>query len=147
MSKSLSKKQSIGLAIVFLVLAYFSNEFPSQNTDTTSPSNVNIEQLIQQHQSDVQVNVTARVFKTLKDDLKGSRHQRFLIKISSGDTILIAHNIDLASKINNLRKGDSVTVYGEYEWNNKGGVIHWTHADPAHRHIDGWIEHNGKRYQ
>jgi len=32
-------------------------------------------------------------------------------------------------------------------WNSKGGVVHWTHRDPAGRHVDGWLEHNGSRVQ
>ena len=44
-------------------------------------------------------------------------------------------------------KGQLVEFYGEYEWNAKGGVVHWTHRDPEHRHVDGWIKHNGRTYQ
>ena len=36
---------------------------------------------------------------------------------------------------------------GEYEWNEKGGIIHWTHHDPAGRHADGWLKHNNRIYQ
>jgi len=43
--------------------------------------------------------------------------------------------------------GDSVGFYGEYEWNSKGGVIHWTHLDPSGQHIAGWLKHDGKTYQ
>ncbi len=147
MSITKRQKQRIGLIIGFVVLAYYANQFSPEQAYSNSNQQSNIEQLIEQHQSDVQIKLTAQVFKILNDDLKGSRHQRFLIKLSGGQTILIAHNIDLAPRIDDLKKGDIVSINGEYEWNEKGGVIHWTHHDPAKRHIDGWIEHNGNRYQ
>lgn len=147
MSMTKRQKQRIGLIIGFIVLSYYASQFSPEQAYSTSNQHVNIEQLIEQRKSDVQISLTAQVFKILKDDLDGSRHQRFLIQLSDGQTILIAHNIDLAPKIDDLKKGDIVSINGEYEWNNKGGVIHWTHHDPAKRHIDGWIEHNGNRYQ
>lgn len=147
MSKSSRQKQRVWLIIGFLVLGYYASQFSYEQAYAPSSQQKTIEQLIQQRQSDTQIAVTAQVYKLLRDDLEGSRHQRFLIKLSGGETILIAHNIDLAPRIDDLKKGDIVTIYGEYEWNDKGGVIHWTHHDPAGRHIDGWIEHNGQRYQ
>ncbi|MDX2370194.1 MAG: DUF3465 domain-containing protein [Colwellia sp.] len=99
------------------------------------------------HQSNVQVKGSGTVIRILKDDNKGSRHQKFILKLSSGQTILIAHNIDLAPRINSLSTGDKILFYGEYEWNNKGGVVHWTHRDPNGHHIDGWLKHNGSSYQ
>lgn len=77
------------------------------------------------------------VVKVLPDDNHGSRHQKFLIELSSGQTILIAHNIDLASRISPITEGDVVAFNGEYEWNEKGGVVHWTHRDPNGRHEAG----------
>lgn len=87
------------------------------------------------------------VVKILADDNDGSRHQRFIIRLDSGRTLLMSHNIDLAPRIDGLRTGDTVAFYGEYEWNSKGGVIHWTHHDPQRRHPAGWLRHDGRTYQ
>ena len=98
-------------------------------------------------QSNLQVQGKGIVVKILPDDLDGSRHQRFILKTGIGQTLLVAHNIDLAPRINEIKEGDVVEFFGEYEWNSKGGVIHWTHHDPARNHIDGWLKHNGRVYQ
>jgi len=97
--------------------------------------------------SDIQVEGEGVVSRLLSDDIKGSRHQRFIVRLSSGQTLLITHNIDLAPRIDGLREGDSVSFNGEYVWNAEGGVIHWTHHDPQGRHVTGWIKHNGRTYQ
>jgi hypothetical protein len=98
-------------------------------------------------QSDLQVQGQGIVSRILPDDLEGSIHQRFILRLRTGQTLLIAHNIDLAPRITELNTGDTVEFYGEYEWNSKGGVIHWTHHDPNNRHVGGWIKHDGKTYQ
>ena len=94
-----------------------------------------------------QVQGSGRVIRILSDDNDGSRHQRFILELSSGRTLLIVHNIDLAPRVSSLKTGDTVSFYGQYEWNDQGGVIHWTHRDPQGRHTAGWLEHNGRRYQ
>lgn len=99
------------------------------------------------HRSDFQIQVQGKVIKVLPDDNNGSRHQRFIVKLSSGQTLMVAHNIDLAPSVDNLQAGDNIELYGEYEWNEKGGTLHWTHRDPGRRHVSGWIKHAGKLYQ
>lgn len=97
--------------------------------------------------SDLQVKGSGQVKHILADDLEGSRHQKFIMQLASGQTVMVAHNIDLAPRVANLSKGDAIEFYGEYEWNDKGGVLHWTHHDPAGRHVDGWLKHKGRTYQ
>ncbi|TRX52707.1 DUF3465 domain-containing protein [Thalassomonas sp. M1454] len=106
-----------------------------------------IEYAFKKKKSDVQVRAYGSVLKLLSDDNKGSRHQRFLVKLANEQTLLIAHNIDLAPKITALKQGDRIEFYGEYEWNAKGGVVHWTHKDPNNKHKHGWLKHKGKIYQ
>jgi len=98
-------------------------------------------------QSDLQIQGRGIVVKALNDDLDGSRHQRFILRLDSGQTLLITHNIDLAPRVNGLQAGDSVEFYGEYEWNSQGGIIHWTHRAPGNRHVAGWLKHGGRTYQ
>ena len=85
--------------------------------------------------------------RVLPDDTEGGRHQRFILRLSSGQTILIAHNIDLAPRVEALHSGATVSFKGEYEWNERGGVVHWTHHDPAGRHEPGWLSYAGRTYQ
>jgi len=106
-----------------------------------------INEIFKNQQSNVQVKGIGTVIRILSDDNQGSRHQKFILKLNSGNTLLIAHNIDLAPKIKSILKGDTVQFYGEYEWNKKGGVIHWTHRDPNKHHINGWLKHKGIVYQ
>jgi hypothetical protein len=87
------------------------------------------------------------VVRVLSDDNDGSRHQRFILRLAGGRTLLIAHNIDLAPRIPGIRAGDTVEFYGEFRSNPEGGVIHWTHHDPQGRHPGGWLRHKGRTYQ
>jgi hypothetical protein len=101
----------------------------------------------QNQQSDLQVQGNGTVVRVLPDDNDGSRHQRFILELETGQTLLVSHNIDLAPRIASLKRGDTVEFFGEYEWNARGGVIHWTHHDPRGRHVGGWLRHNGRTYQ
>jgi len=101
----------------------------------------------EERKSDVQIGGEGVVAKILTDDKVGSPHQRFILQVSPGQTVLIQHNIELAPRISGLREGDTVSFFGEYVWNAQGGLIHWTHHDPAGRHEGGWLKHKERTYQ
>ena len=163
---------SIGAVIVLLIAAFFGLDLNTNNKEHTqqpansvggeqnsqsnesSSSDQNqqnglslIQQAFDRRQSNVQVQSVGRVKAVLADDNEGSRHQKFILGLDNGLTVLVAHNIDLAPRIKNIQKGDTVEFYGEYEYTEKGGVIHWTHHDPQNRHVGGWLKHEGEIYQ
>lgn len=117
-----------------------------QSHDAHSSDRIMAEAFANQ-QNDVAVEGSGIVKAILKDDKQGSRHQKFILQLASGQTVLVAHNIDLAARIEGLRKGDRVDFKGDYEYSAQGGVIHWTHRDPSAKHLDGWLQHQGTRYQ
>jgi len=87
------------------------------------------------------------VSKLLTDDTDGAEHQRFIVRLDSGQTVLVTHNVDVAPRVRGLGVGDTVAFKGEYVWNAQGGLMHWTHHDPSGSHIAGWIKHDGRTYQ
>ena len=97
--------------------------------------------------SQVWVEDNGIVLKVLADDVNGARHQRFLVKVGTDQTLLFVHNIDLAARVENMKLGDHIAFSGEYIYNPKGGIIHWTHHDPQGKHKAGWIKLNGKIYE
>ncbi len=146
---------------LFAILAFLScsnttspvsNESPSSSTGIPSSSSssndhdeyeytpdATLQDAFETEQSDLQVLIRAKIIKLLSDDTVGDRHQRFIVELESGQTLLVAHNIDIAPRIEDLAVGDEVAIYGVYEWNDEGGVIHWTHVDPDGNHPEGWI--------
>ena len=134
---------------IFLTVFYFGLNYFNPEVNVAPVSLQNDDSLaiaFRDHRSNFQVTGKGNVTRILPDDQDGSRHQRFILTLASGQTLLIAHNIDLASRISSLRNGDLVEFNGEYEWNAQGGVIHWTHDDPNGRHRGVWLKHNGRTY-
>lgn len=99
------------------------------------------------HENMASVNVSGSIVTILSDDTDGDRHQRFIIKLSNAQTILIVHNIDIAPRVAAIALKESIFIHGEYIWNSEGGLIHWTHHDPGGSHEDGWILYQGKTYR
>lgn len=119
----------------------------SESAVLSLPDNAAIVQAFERKQSDIFVEGQGTVKKLLADDNKGSRHQKFLVTLNAQQTLLFAHNIDLAPRVDDLQVGDSIEFKGEYVYNPKGGIMHWTHHDPKGNIKGGWLKHNGKLYE
>jgi len=133
-------KKLLLLAVIAAAFFYYLNRqpahFPPEPVEQTAA-----------WQSGAQVSGEGKVTRILGDDSLGDRHQRFILQLPSGQTVLIAHNIDSAPRVDGLSVGDPVSFRGEYEWNDKGGIVHWTHHDPQGAHEAGWLKHGGRTYQ
>ena len=143
------------LVLGLLVYQYFTQPqntgtetagFQPSAAETAGQQTGVVEKAYADQRSKVWVEVQGRISRLLSDDNEGSRHQRFILELDSGHTVIVAHNIDLAKRIP-LEKNDTITLAGRYEWNNRGGVVHWTHHDPENRRKGGWIKFNGTVYK
>lgn len=86
------------------------------------------------------------ITRLLRDDKDGSRHQRMILDLRNGQTLLVAHNIDLARRVP-AGLGDRIRFRGMYEWNELGGLVHWTHDDPLGVEDGGYIDYRRKLYR
>lgn len=142
----------IALALGYLGTTYFGKKDPANQPNHASVGTVSTPSNSPTNSTDdftdnSVVEGKGTVVKILKDDNNGSRHQRFILRLDSGRTVLVAHNIDLAPRIEVINEDDTIIFKGEFVNNDKGGVIHWTHHDPQGRHEDGWLKRNGMIYQ
>jgi hypothetical protein len=144
------------LALVVGAISYFARgaDAPATASDapvsapsaraSAAPSSALLD-AIRTHASEVWVETDADVVKLLPDDRDGDRHQRFLVDVD-GHSLLVAHNIDLAPRVP-VAVNDSIRLRARYEWNEKGGVLHWTHRDPRKPSAGGWIRVDGEVYE
>ena len=130
------------LGLAYAVLG----SWPSSQPPVTTGANA-VAPLYEAERSGEVIEGSGTVERLLTDDRQGSQHQRFILRLGSGHTVLVAHNIDLAPRVAGVAVGDRVEFRGQYEWNAQGGVIHWTHHDPAGRRPGGWLQHDGSTYR
>ena len=88
---------------------------------------------------------TGVVVRLLNEDHDDVPHQRFVLRLASGQTLLIAHNLDIADRAP-VGVGDRVGFRGVYEWNREGGVVHWTHHDPQGGEDNGYLRFRDRIY-
>ena len=139
----------VAVAAFVLALAYATLENGSDSLPGTPPlqDGDSLVRLYQEQRSGEMVEGGGVVEQVLQDDNDGSRHQRFILRLESGQTLLVSHNIDLASRLAELETGDRVLFRGQYEWNDRGGILHWTHHDPSGSRHGGWLQHLGTTYR
>jgi hypothetical protein len=103
-----------------------------------------------QQSSHLEVTASGSVAKVLGTRTGPSGpHEGFLLHLRGaggrGLTVRVEDNVDLTGPIP-LAPGDDVEVRGEYIYDPRGGLIHYTHRDPRGRHPDGYVRVAGRYY-
>jgi hypothetical protein len=95
--------------------------------------------------SHVWLSFSGRVVKMLSDSPGPPTHQRFIVRCSSGMTVLVINDVDVGQRAP-VQLQTHVAVHGEYIWNVEGGLVHFTHHDPSGVAPGGWIVAGGREY-
>jgi hypothetical protein len=79
---------------------------------------------------------------------RSGMHELFRMQSDDGVDLEIADNVSIAARCP-VVPGDRIEVRGEFSpaYADGSPLVHWTHRDPCHRHTDGFIELDGRRYQ
>ena len=137
----------VAASLVCLAVAACGSAGGPSATSSVGTGDAALATAFRDHKSGVEVEGAGSVVRLLSDDVEGGRHQRFILELPSGQTVLVAHNIDVAPRLDGLEVGDEVAFRGVYEWNAQGGVVHWTHHDPSGDHPAGWLRLDGQTVQ
>jgi hypothetical protein len=105
-----------------------------------------IVEAFENERSGVWVEAGGEVVHILPNDDKPPRHQNFLVEVAPHHTVKISHNVDIAPRAP-VTKGSRIGFRGRYEYNEKGGVVHWTHRDPSGAKTGGHLEIEGRLYR
>ncbi|TZF85112.1 DUF3465 domain-containing protein [Cognatilysobacter lacus] len=147
---------TLRISLVLLLPSLVACQQPASSSATATGAGVGAAQVsaprdtiteaVRMHAHAAEVEGSGTVVRVLPDDANGSPHQRFLLALGGG-TVLVAHNVELAPRLDGLAVGDTVGFRGEYVWTPKGGTLHWTHHDPHGDHPGGWLRWRGRTYE
>jgi hypothetical protein len=139
-------KRRLLLLAGLMLLAWAARQLAAPAGDAGDTRATAIAEAFRERRSGVMVEASGKVERLLTDDREGSRHQRMIVRLAGSHTVLVSHNIDLAPRVP-AAPGDRLDFRGQYEWNDRGGVVHWTHADPQGRRPGGWLRHGERTYR
>ena len=77
---------------------------------------------------------------------EGVRYQRFEVRLTNRQRLLIEHDLQQAPRVEGLKPGSELLIRGRYFWNEQGGILRYTHHDPEKQRPDGWIRFKHRNY-
>lgn len=99
-----------------------------------------------QHQGQDFIEVTGAVVSdALPDDLSGSRHEKWVVRLACGVDVQAVYNIDVTPRIP-IKTGDVISMGGQFIYDRGGGLMHWLHEDGHGHRPNGYVEINNVRY-
>ena len=105
-----------------------------------------VEQAFYEERSDIMVEVSGQVVRTVRPVRGNESYQEFQMRMPNGQLLLVVHDAGTGERIP-LKPHDEVKVRGNYQWTELGGTIYGTQRDSSMKRLHGWIEHQGKKYQ
>ena len=109
------------------------------------PGFMTVQDAYRYHQTGMMAEVTGTVARILVDDKDDPRNQKFIIRMTNGQSLLVLHDQVSGDRVP-VKVNDTVLVRGEYQWTETGGTLRFTQRDYSPRRMHGWIEHQGQRY-
>ncbi len=147
--RSLSKKSTLVLLLALWPLGGGGIFSLSPPVAWGQRARLQAEEAFSRKLSGVFLTAEGQVLRILSEDREGAPHQRFILRLPSGHTLLVLHNIAVSTAVP-LSGGDWLRVRGEYRWNEKGGLLHFTHQPRGQPRgeIGGWIvTEDGRLYR
>ena len=108
----LKAKRHLLLVVAVLAGIYFAferSELDEQPVSAAGSSGSDLALAFEERRSAYQVTGSGVVARVLADDNDGSRHQRFVLRLVSDQTVLVAHNVDLAPRSASVQAAEQIS--------------------------------------
>jgi Protein of unknown function (DUF3465) len=142
--------RSTGRLLLCAFVAALAACAPAGQSSGSDAGNGAVYQSWAQQRSNVEVTASGSVAKVLGTRRGPSGvHTGFLLHLRGAEgrglTVRVEDNVDLTGPIP-IRAGDDVEVRGEYIYDPRGGLIHYTHRDPRGRRAGGYVRIGNRMY-
>lgn len=145
MAASKKHSRTLTVIVIALVLAALTLVWQSRPGYEVKSGFAALDEAHRYRQTGFMAEVDGTVARILMDDKEDPRNQKFTMRLTNGQMLLVTHDQEAAGRVP-VSVGDPVLVRGEYVWTETGGTLRHTQRDYSTRRLHGWIDHRGERY-